>query len=242
MRWYRKLTKVTGVVVMAAGLLFSAAPAAHSVTPTFDVTHDLVQCHDLIGKITFSPPLKNGGAVTALQTIHAKSDDCTDLNGSPVTLKGMTVTGSTTLASNDCSQSFVSGTGALAGTPGLSLAVKWSTAPTSPNKLTSTTSSVAVSQMWTGAFGDFGQTTPGLDADSFASEYGEFVFGTSFGQGAAETLTASPAVSGDFQGTDGGQASTMRVTSTESSTALRNLCLGAGIKTVTLGIGSVLLG
>jgi hypothetical protein len=218
-----------GVIAALGGIVGVTATAVGAAgPPATDVTNDSIQCDQITGKITFAPPLQDGGTAAATAQVKLKVSDCTDDAVPSGVVSGATVIGSLTLANNDCANLF-SGLQSWAG----SLTANWR--PAAGVKLTTKQSTIALSQV-NGAV--FGSGVPTGDNTTWTGEYGLVQFGTDANQGA----TAAPSVTGDFTGGNGGSGSTFDLATNETNNNLQTACGStSGLKQLTAGIGSLSL-
>jgi len=225
----RELLVTASVMAVVGGLVgVTASSVGAAAPPPQNVTNDSVQCDQISGKITFAPPLQDGGTVAATAQVKLKVSDCTDDAVPSGVVSGATMIGTLALANNDCANLF-SGLQSWAG----SLAVNWKTA--AGVRLTTKQSSIALTQV-NGAV--FGSGVPTGDTTTWSGEYGLVQLGTDANQGA----TAAPSVTGDFTGGDGGAGSTFDLATNETNNNLQTACGStSGLKQITAGIGSLSL-
>ena len=218
-----------GAAAMLGGLVGATATTVGAAgPPPTNVTNDSIQCDQITGKITFAPPLQDGGTAPATAQVKLKVSDCTDDAVPTGVVGGATVIGTLALASNDCANLFT-GLQSWTGT----LTANWKAAP--GVKLTTKQSTIALSQV-NGAV--FGSGVPTGDNTTWTGEYGLVQIGTDPNQGA----TTAPSVVGNFTGGDGGVGSTFDLATNETNTNLQTACGStSGLKQLTAGIGSLSL-
>jgi hypothetical protein len=229
-------------LALAGGAVAMAAPAGATAPPPFDVTNAVATCNTVTGSLKFSTPLTLTGPTTGNETVTVKAKllGCT----SPTVVDD---TDSALVFAGAASATLVStgGTGCLglegAGTASGTFTTKW-TAPKG-RKFTPT-------ETVGGKLGTYSQSTISgdqggtftVDASQapFAGSYGQFLIGNDYG-----TTPISDTVVGDaFKGTGAhnGHNSWINAIGNLDIVQELNLCVGAGIKSLTVGIGGAEIG
>ena len=228
-RRHKIVMSAVAVMVPLAGWFVLVPPAAAGVAPV-DNSQDTVVCTTVTkGIIKASPPLViPGAAVPTTLSISGTLGGCSSPSRPSLVFpegkskfKG-TITGTT----DSCT--------ALAGpTTGTgTITFSWGATDTGTGGtgggLAQKTSTLSLP---TGGAVGGTFTSPTQPA----AQYGQFVIGTANGVGAA------PAVSGGFQGGDGGATSAATVVTTQSIGTALSFCVGKGIKQLNMGTGAIAL-
>jgi hypothetical protein len=149
MKAITKASIAAGCAALFVGAL--AAPSTASPKPTITGT-GTVSCK-VAGKVTFTPPLVNGGTTAATATLKANLVGCTG-SGDGATISTGKATGTVSLATNDCA--------ALASIPAFDVTVHWKTTGGAPQLVDTTVS-------FSGATTDTSSGSAVVDASGSAS-------------------------------------------------------------------------
>jgi hypothetical protein len=232
----RILAAASSITLLAGlGLVGAAAPAG-AVTP-INVGNDHVVCNTLSGTISFATALKISGPTTGSNTITIKAalGGCTDTDNSTVKMFSGTITGTlTSSGGTNCSGL----SGLSSSTTGNSTTV-WKPAsgqafsPTITVGTSQKPGSVTHVAQTNGATFTIAASQGGTSQGPWAGTvYGEFQVGTTFGT-TAESSTA------DFTGGDGGASGWFEGTTQQDEQNLIAQCFGAGIKSISFGLGAI---
>jgi hypothetical protein len=239
MRLSTRATTVFSVVVLASRLAVASCPAA-GATLSLNLQGHSVQCNELIGTITFAAPVVNEGTAQTSATWRIQSHDCEILDDNTgFYLKGFTGSG-TISASTDCATLF-----GLSSPLTGSIVLHWSAI--SGEKISGPTTSTLTlpGGVWGGvAFDNSGGTAPEENIDSWGGAYSFLAFGDAASDlplGAVQSYTGPEAVSGAFQGPDGGATSMLQAAFNQSYVTTASECIGAGVRKLTFGIGGLTL-
>jgi len=208
----RKLFIVGTLAALPLGFLIRAN-SAWAGPPPIDVSNDKINCNTVIGSVKIKPALSNSGGPTAT-TIQVKGtlDGCTDTTNGAVIIHASKFKGVLTGTSNNCST--LLGATSVTG----SITIGWKADSTTPINLK--TSTLTPGTLTGGTF------SPAAPAPA---TYGDF------------TIGAGSTVSGAFTGGDGGTTTHAVLATGQDVGALGNACAGAGIKAITLGLGTLTL-
>jgi len=223
------MSALAAVAPLAGWLAF--VPAATAGPPPVDVSQDTVHCTTVSkGIIKAAPPLILGGVTPAVISISGTLSGCSSASRTSLVFpEGKSkFKGTLNAANNDCLglNGPTTGTGTITFT--------WSATDTGAGGtgggLASKTSTLSLPTG--GAVGGMfnSSTLP-------AASYGQFLVGTANG------VAQPPAVSGDFQGGNGGATSVATLVTTQSTVTAGLLCLppplGKGLKQLNIGLGAV---
>jgi hypothetical protein len=225
MRRRRKIVMSAVAAVVPLAGWFAFVPAASAGAPPYDNSQDTVVCQTVTkGIIKVTPPLITPGTATPTTlTISGTLGGCSSpSNPNLVFPEGKSkFKGTISSTTNDCTS--------LAG-------------PTS--------GSGTVTFTWSGSdsvsLGAFGQKTSTLSLPTGAAVggifsttsqptalYGQFVVGPGNG------VAVAPAVTGGFQGGNGGATSNAAIVTVQSVLSLTPLCSGKGIKQLNIATGAI---
>jgi hypothetical protein len=224
-----------------------AAPAGAAAPPPINVANSTVTCNTITGTLKFSVPLTLTGPTTGAQTVtvKAKLAGCTspDVTAAvqAVDPNGATVFGGTTsgtLTSNGGSGCLgLAGPGTAAGT----LVTKWTPPKKSKFIPVETVAGKSGTYSQSAITGDQGNTFT-IDASQapYAGSYGQFTVGQDYGTSPISDTGANDAFKGP--GAHNGHNSWLNVIGNLDVVQELNLCTGAGIKSLTVGIGGAEIG
>ncbi len=208
------LRPLSAATVVALGLL----RVSHAATPPADVSNDAIRCATVIATASISPPLTFGGTASSVRIrIKGTLAGCVDLTNPRVTIDSGSFHGTLVGTTNDCFA--LTARQPLTG----SLTYRWKANAETPIVPTSSVQSV---EFLSGASFAPAPVLPALSGASYL----------------ALTL-GSGRVTGAFTGGDAGAASRSVVVTSESATVFTSQCgvLGAGVRTLHFGIGSITL-
>jgi hypothetical protein len=226
----RRRHKIIMAAVAAAVPLagwFAFVPAASAGAPPYNNQMDTVVCQTVTkGIIKVAPPLVSpGGATPTTLSISGTLGGCSSpSNPNLVFPEGKSkFKGTISSTTNSCT--------ALAGP---------------------TTGSGTITFSWSGSdsvsLGAFAQKTSTLSLPAGAAVGGVFVTATqptgAYGQfvvGPGNSVAVAPAVTGGFQGTNGGATSNAAIVTVQSVLTLTPLCSGKGIKQINIATGAIAL-
>jgi hypothetical protein len=208
----RKLFIVGALAALPLGFLIRAN-SAWAGPPPIDVSNDKINCNTVIGSVKIKPALVNGGVAGATDIkVKGTLDGCTDTTNGAVIIHASKFKGELTGTSNDCAT--LLSASSVTG----SITVKWKADSTTP--ITPNTSTLTPGTLTGGTF---------APAALAPATYGDF------------TIGSGATVSGAFTGGDGGATTHAVLATGQDVGALGTACAGAGIKAITIGLGTLTL-
>jgi hypothetical protein len=230
-----------------AGMAAIASPAGATAPPPIDVSNAVATCNTVTGTLKFSTPLNLSNPSTGNETVTVKTKlaGCT----SPTVTSAVQAIDplGATIFGGSASGVLVStgGTNCLglagAGTASGVLTTKW----TPPKK-----SKFIPAETVAGHLGTYSQSTVSGDQGNqftidssqlpYAGTYGQFTVGQDYGTTPISDTGANDAFKGT--GAHNGHNSWLNVIGNLDVVNELNLCTGAGIKSLTVGIGGAEIG
>jgi hypothetical protein len=204
---------IAGVLLSGVCLVATAAAAG---TP-IDVGGAVIDCSTVSGTLSFSPSLVMGGtATTSTLLVRGTLDGCVMAGpGAVATIGPSKFVGRLTGGTNDCT---------VLGDPipfAGDLVIRWKADPATP--LLQTTSTVAVTTLGVTAF-----HPASIDNGFGTALFPDFALGVG-------------GVTGAFTGGDGGAGARIRFVTTQAAPTFLGRCNGAGVRSLSIGIGRVSL-
>jgi hypothetical protein len=225
-------------LALAGGMAATALPANAAVTP-IDVSNSVATCNTVAGTLKFSTPLTLSGPTTGNETVtvKAKLEGCTspDVGGGGLVFAG--AAGGTLVSTGGTGCLGLSGAGTASGT----LTTKWTAPHGQKFAPTETVGGHLGTYSQDVISGDNGGTfTVDSSQAPYAGSYGQFLIGAAYSTAPISDTNTSDA----FRGPGAHHAANSWINAIGNLDIVQelNLCTGAGIKSLVVGIGGAEIG